>query len=72
MKVNQYQKNTVSVEFNQAFTDKHEVCEVSEWSNGEGFDIVFEHAEGGYSHMSLSYEEVHALVAALNLIALKD
>lgn len=47
--VEKYKRNSVMIEFNDHLSDG-QWCELTEWHNGEGFDVAFEGKTIGLTH----------------------
>ena len=62
MKVEQYKRKTVMSTFNDHLKDD-QWCEITEWTNGEGFDVSFEDKTIGLTHA-----EFHNLCGLGNLM----
>jgi hypothetical protein len=67
MKIEQYKKKSVCVYFDDHFKD-HQFCEVTEWYNGEGFDIAINEDK----YISLTHSQLDAFLAATSAINLRD
>lgn len=69
MRVDKYKRNAVSVTFDD-FMSKDNNVEVTEWMNGEGFDVSVQLSTGMPQTLSLTYGAAAAVVAALQLVNL--
>ena len=62
MKITETTKKNLTAEFEDHIS-KNQWCEVTEWTNGEGFDVFFED-----KHIALTESECNALIALLSAI----
>lgn len=62
MKVEQVKRNSVHTSFNDHLKED-QFCEVTEWTNGEGFDVAFEDKS-----IALTHSEFHTLCGLGNLM----
>jgi hypothetical protein len=55
-------RETKFMELSGIFNDEHDFIEITEWSNGEGFDIQTQEKGLGLQRVSWSYSTIEALI----------
>ena len=56
---------SLHVKEDAAWSKKHDYYEVTEWANGEGWDISIERMNSSRSHISLHFTDVEAVLKLL-------
>lgn len=61
-------KKSASVDLHEfsSFGQEGDWLEVSEWANGEGIDIILEYSKRPSNNISLSYDELEAIINIVN------
>jgi hypothetical protein len=62
MEIKRSKKNSMMVTFSDHLKD-NQVCDITEWANGEGFDVSFEDKT-----IALTHAEFHAMCGLGNLM----
>jgi hypothetical protein len=65
-KIQTDKRESLNITYNDLISppDKHDFVEVTEWTNGDGYDFTFD----DHKHISLTRYQFHAMVAAANLL----
>jgi hypothetical protein len=66
-KIEQYQRKSVFVPMTDAWHKEHDFIEITEWKNGEGWDIEISASEG-IRHVSLHFTEFAIIKQLLALL----